>query len=856
MTIAWFHEIGIHDLPLVGGKGANLGEMTRQGFPVPPGFCITTAAYRQVLDDAGLWPEVAARLDGLVVEDSHALEAAASQIQQAILQAPIPARLADAIQQTYIRLDSGRARVAVRSSATAEDLPAASFAGQQETYLGVQGGDDLLAHVQKCWASLWTGRAIAYRQRNAFPHAQVHLAVVVQQMVAPDVAGILFTANPLNGQRQEMLINAAYGLGESVVSGRVTLDTYRLRKGSPLAPLEQQTGSKAIRIDMQPGGGTLTRSVSDEEQQRLCLDAPWLERLHDLAQKVETHYGAPQDIEWAIAGDQLYLLQTRPITSLPPVEAAPRTLTRLERWIQEDILDHYPAPPYPLDYTAVTDSYEQLQIATRRLGADAPSAAEIIRMDENGLTHIEAQAPRLTWRMLKLPLELRRLLRIDPASWRSQHAPRFATARQALQSVDLQALSDKALVEFIQQAVEMANEIGRLRFPHYILPWMLRLSQLRLFIRLARLDGTLNEIDLLAGLDYRTVEIGQALQQLAALAAGIPAVRQVFLEHPDGQAVFAQLQALPEARAFLQALEEFFRLHGARTMKVYLPFSNRSWVENPAALYATLAVILRAGAAEGQPGAQGDAPGPQPAYQQISARQQVGGRLPAFLRPAFLKTLQRFRTGHVAREDTVYAIEQAFVLARRGVDQAVQRLVQRDLLCSAQQSLYLTLPELFAALHGEHSQDEIQRRVRQREKMRPGALAVWRQAEGASIPGENGAGRLKGIPGSPGVASGAARLITGPQEFGKLQAGDVLVCSFTDPAWTPLFLLASAVVADTGGPLSHAAIVAREYGIPAVLGVHNATQQIQDGQPLLVDGSKGEVVIMGQVDLSLANTTD
>ena len=308
MTIAWFHEAGLGDISLVGGKGANLGKMARAGLPVPPGFCVTTDAYKQFINETGLWIEMERLLATVPARESG------EKIRQMIEKANMPVSISMSIKEAYIKLNGGKAPVAVRSSATAEDLADASFAGQQESYLGIRGSENLTVYVQRCWASLWTERAISYRERNQFPHHQVSLSVVVQKMVASDVAGVLFTVNPVTNQRDEMFVNAAYGLGESVVSGRVTPDTYRVAR-KRFRVIERTLGSKSTRIDM-TNGGTVEVNNTQTERERLCLDDSALRRLSALGEQVEKYYGAPQDIEWAFANDQLYLLQTRPVTSL------------------------------------------------------------------------------------------------------------------------------------------------------------------------------------------------------------------------------------------------------------------------------------------------------------------------------------------------------------------------------------------------------------------------------------------------------------------------------------------------------------------------------------------------------------
>lgn len=834
MSILWFDQISAQDIERVGGKGANLGEMTRAGLPVPPGFCITSDVYRRIIGEAGVWPQI----DGLLtaVANNDAAKSA-HRIQRLVANAPMPADVAGAITSAYHQLDGGWAAVAVRSSATAEDLPEASFAGQQETFLGVRGQDALLNYVQQCWASLWTERAIVYRQRNGFPHEQVSLSVVVQQMVRPESAGVLFTVNPLTGKRGEMLVNAAYGLGETVVSGQVTPDSYLLTPQAKSLIVDQTVGTKEVRIDALPDGGVRKQTVAPADRQRLCLTPSQLEKLAELGEKIERHYQSPQDIEWAFTDDELYLLQTRPITSLnnivPPAPMPrARTLSQTEHRILDDILEHYPDPPYPLDYLAVTDGYEQVQHALREAGLAVPAADTIIQMDELGIPSVEPVTPRFTWRILKILSLVQRKLGLDPGRWEAEQSAVFAGRLAALQQTDVAGLADDGLADYIETAVQTAADIARIRFSEYIVPMMVRGALLKLLVRFVNRRGTVVEADLLGSLAYKTVVIDRALHQLAAEAGQTPAVRAALLDLPMDEVMDA-LRETAVGRQFLQQFDVFLQAHGARTMKVYLPFSNQSWAENPASLMATFAAILRA---ESSPGGHR---GKDDHFQQL--RDNTAKGLPAFLRRRFLRTLAKYRTGHIAREATLYAIEESFVMARRGTTAAAQRLVGRGVLTAVDDILFLTLPELFAILRGASSPDGMPELITQRRQARPGATAVWQNRGETNI--ESGDNLLKGQPGSPGIATGTVKIIDGPAEFGKLQEGDVLVCSFTDPAWTPLFSLAAAVVADTGGSLSHAAIVAREYGIPAVLGTQVATSQLKDGMTVTVDGGRGMVIV-------------
>jgi pyruvate,water dikinase len=370
--------------------------------------------------------------------------------------------------------------------------------------------------------------------------------------------------------------------------------------------------------------------------------------------------------------------------------------------------------------------------------------------------------------------------------------------------------------------------VGSIRFRDFIIPATIRSTFLKLMMSLSKDLKNTNVMDLLGDLPYKTAIINQALHQLALEAGKLPQVRDILL-NTDMVSIFDTLRQSDQGKKFLEKIHSFLNEHGARTMKMYLPFSNRSWLEAPATLLATIAVLLRSNKSR----AESNVCHPD-------IRQDLANRIPGWLRPRFIATLEQFRLGHIARESTLYTIEEGFLQARRGVDEAARRLKSTGALSQLDMVVYLTLHELYDALWGKQTPAQIAELTQRRKQARPQAMNIWRGQWQATKSTSNNA-TLKGLSGSSGFAMGTVRVISGPPEFGKLKPGDVLVCPYTDPAWTPLFTLACAVVSDTGGPLSHAAIVAREYGIPAVLGTQNATLVLKDGEQISVDGNSGEV---------------
>ena len=783
------------DIPLVGGKGANLGELIAAGLPVPGGFCVTAEAYRTAMTP--LREEIA----GLLEAGNH------DRLRELVVAAPLPDGLADRIRDAAGEVNGP---VAVRSSATTEDLPDASFAGQQETYLGVVGGDAVVEAVRRCWASLWSDRAITYRDEQGFAHDDVALAVVVQRMIPADAAGVAFTLDPVTGRRR-VVIESAWGLGEVVVSGAVTPDSFAVERGRIV---ERSTGDKRIRIDMTATGETATTEISGEQRRRASLAGRDVVAVARLAEQVEHHYGRPMDVEWALTDGKPWLLQARPITTTAPV-GPDRRVGRISRFIRNDIIEHFPSP-YPLDLMVTRILVCCLDATTGFAGLRMRPIDGLVEMDADGAVTIGH--PRISW--WRLPAGIVRIARTpwrDPRGWDADTGARVRRFTARLRDLPVATLSGADIADALTEASGQVEAMVTSRFVEYLGFHVLRGARLRVLLRLARVKT--RPEDLLGDLDYATVVIDR---ELGRLVASIPEpVRRLLAQNPiDVEAV---TQQDPE---WWRRVERFLAEHGARTTRMYQPFSSRSWREDLPAFLGTVAMMAHTQRRE-----------PVAARPHTDLMAEAAGRLPRFLRRRFRRLVDDYRAGHVTREAGVVDFEELGEQMRRLALEAGRRMVVAGLLAEPGEVALLGFDELLGWLRDEPV--DVAGIVERRRRARPRALAAWQPERDPVKPGSG----MTGVAASPGVASGPVRVISGPAEFARLRPGDVLVCQATDPAWTPLFASASAVVAETGGLLSHAAIVAREYGIPAVLGVLEATTRLHDGQVVTVDGGAGRVRI-------------
>ena len=524
------------DIGTVGGKGASLGELLRAGFPVPPGFVLTTAAYDRFVAASGLHAQLTAELSELHSGD-------AAELHQAFLSAAVPDEIAEAARAAYRALGGGA--VAVRSSATAEDLTSATFAGQQETFLGVAGEEALLQAVRACWASLWSERAVAYRRQRGVDHTAIKMAVVVQRLVPAEVAGVLFTANPVTGARDEIVVDASPGLGEAVVAGQVTPDHYVIHKDG-LRIAQRSVGRREVVIRPRSGGGIerIRPGVSDSAA---ALPDEEIRQLARLGMAIEQHYGAPQDVEWARADGHTYVVQARPITTLAPSRRAATPRRRRRPPIPNFTGEIFPIRPYPLDLTTHTSTVLKAigDAMAAPLGVKFPTVEQLMEVHDGVAVRLVGFAPRPSLGLLYKPwLSLWQRRHYDLARWQDDPILVQAIHRtRNLEARDLPSLSWGEVIATLRDALDLEPFVARLR--HRYLPLAIRdAALLWLLLRLARLHGQYRVLT--SGVENKTLELNRALEDLAGMIRSSEVLRTLFAD-TTAVALPAALEAEPEA---------------------------------------------------------------------------------------------------------------------------------------------------------------------------------------------------------------------------------------------------------------------------------------------------------------------
>ncbi len=866
------------DLATVGGKGASLALLVAAGLDVPDGFHVSTAAYRRFVGANGLQAAIESILAGVYGDDPRRdddprrLEQAALEIHSAFARATMPAEIEQELVAAYTALPGQGPAVAVRSSATAEDLPELSFAGQQATFLNIRGAAALLEAVQRCWASLWTARAMGYRAQHGVAADGVGMAVVVQRMVAAEAAGIVFTANPLNGRRDQALINASWGLGEAVVSGQVTPDILMVEKKNGTV-VSRETASKLV-MTVLADQGTVEQAVPDELRGGAVLDDAAAAELMSLAVAIEDLFGQPMDIEWALAEGQLAILQARPITSLPDAplpDVAWAPPVPGSGYIRRQVVEHMPDPLSPLFAELYLENGLERSIDTLlgHMGFDPALVNQLVHRPMfatiNGFAYVRVDY-RLSLRIMPPILVayvrfVRKILGDPVAYWRDDQLPAYQATIEAWRRTDVAEVSDERLLEGVAELAEAdatywfaANmPLGISKVTDGLLEKMLRSLKPTGARDGAAPGEPVTAGQLLRGFPSKTLDAQVALEAVARQIAEDGALRARILACPAHD-LMRVLGEDPAGGPALQALEAYLARYGHQIYT--LDFADPTQAEDPLPVLVGLQALVE------QP--ERDARAVQAAFadERDALAATTTYRFGPLRRPIFRKVLawaQRFTPD---REDAIYHVGAAWPTLRRLALELGRRLEAAGTLDAPEAVFYLRRDELRDAIASRaagEARDDLGQLARERRALRTARMGLQPPATvpidyrykigpvslAAFEPKKNivHGDTLEGFAVSPGRVTAPASVILSPADFEQMRPGTILVCPTTTPAWTPLFAQARGLVTDIGGVLAHGSIVAREYGIPAVMGTTVATDRIRSGQSLTVDGGAGTVEI-------------
>jgi pyruvate,water dikinase len=860
-------EIDQTQVAVVGGKGAHLGELSRlEGIRVPAGFCVTTDAFQRILAEAPSIHDRLDRLSRLQPDDREVIRALSAEIRRTLEAIAIPGDLAAAITGALARLGE-QAAYAIRSSATAEDLPTASFAGQQDTYLNVVGPAAILSHVSRCWASLFTERAVAYRLRNGFDHRKVHMAVVVQQMVFPQAAGILFTADPVTSHRKVASVEASFGLGEALVSGLVNADIYKVRDGEVVA---RAIATKQLAIHASPAGGTQQQAIEPERQDQPALTDAQVVRLVQLGRRIEAHFGRPQDIEWCLVDEDFQIVQSRPITTLFPIPAAGDGENHV--YVSVGHLQMMTDPMKPLgislwqltglgpmqeaggrlfsDVTRRLASPASRAVLLGTLGRSDPLIGDALQTivdrgdflpslpDEGpgGALAGGASAPPTP----PAPIEA------DPATV-AEVIARSQASIAALKR-DIRTKSGPALLDFILADLP---EVKRGFFDPQTYPLVVAAVEATWWLndQLQAWLGEKNAADTLTlSVPHNvTSEMGLALLDVADAIRPYPDV-VAFLQRVEDDGFLDELPRLAGGRAARDAIRAYLDKYGMRCTGE-IDITRPRWSERPTTIVPMILGNIQnfepgAGARRFEQGRQEASKKQQELLERLRA-------LPDGERKAeeTKQRIDRVRTFIGYREYPKYGLVSRYFVYKQALLEEAEHLVQARVLRDKEDIFYLTFHELADVVRTNQVDDSLIRRrkdaFRSYQALTPPRVLT---SDGEVITGayrRDGvpAGALVGTPVSAGIVEGRARVIRDMAEA-DLEAGDILVTAYTDPSWTPLFVAIKGLVTEVGGLMTHGAVIAREYGLPAVVGVEHATRRIRDGQRIRVHGTEGYVEIL------------
>ncbi|MDM5463093.1 phosphoenolpyruvate synthase [Bacillus cereus] len=861
-----FQEIEKTQLSLIGGKGLNLGGLSNiQGIQVPEGFCVTTIGYEKAIEQNEAFQALLSQLAMLKIEDRAQIAEISKKIRETIMEVEIPFDVVEAVAHYLSRFGNEHA-YAVRSSATAEDLPYASFAGQQDTYLNIIGKEAILQHVRKCWASLFTDRAVIYRMQNGFEHSQVSICVVVQRMVFPQASGILFTADPITCNRKVLSIDASFGLGEALVSGLVSADNYKVKEGEIA---EKMIATKKLAIYAFKEGGTETKQINLAQQKIQTLTEQQIVQLAQIGRQIEAYFGCPQDIEWCLVNDTFYIVQSRPITTLYPIPEANDQENHVYVSVGHQQMMTDPLKPLGMSLFQLTSFGPRFQ-AGGRLFVDVAQRLASPASRELLLNTIGNSEP-LIKDALTTVIERDNFIKLLPDDEKEKSLGKSmppASSQPQIESdpaivMDL-IKNSQASIEELKQNIQTKSGLDVLDF---ILEDIQQLKKIlfhpqSMAVLMAGMNasswinekmeqwlGEKNVADTLSQSVQNNItsEMGLALLDVADVIRPYPEVI-AYLQHIEDDSFLDELVKFEGGDKAQDAIYAFLNKYGMRCSGE-IDITKTRWSEKPTTIIPMILNNIR----DFETGA--------------SKRKFEAGLQEALKKEEeLLERLQHLPDGKQKIEETKrmisnirnfigyreypkYGMINRYFIYKQAILKEAEQLLQNNVIHEIEDIYYLTLEELHEVVRTNKLDYKVinnrKNEFKLYEKLTPPRVIT---SDGEIITGkykrENlPAEAIVGLPVSSGVIEGRARVILN-MEDANLEDGDILVTAFTDPGWTPLFVSIKGLVTEVGGLMTHGAVIAREYGLPAVVGVENATKLIKDGQRIRVHGKEGYIEIL------------
>jgi pyruvate,water dikinase len=867
-----FQEIDRSKFEVVGGKGANLGELSRlKGIRVPDGFCISTEGFKRIIWESSSLNELLDQLSLLKVEDRDKIGELCGEIRRVIEGITIPHDINEDITRFLLRLDEKTA-YAIRSSATAEDLPTASFAGQQDTYLNIIGKEAILRHISKCWASLFTERAVIYRLQNGFDHRRVYLSVVIQKMVFPQAAGILFTADPVTSNRKILSIDASFGLGEAMVSGRVNADNYRVCDGKII---DKRISTKTLAVYASKDGGTKEQELEPEWQNGQALTDEQILQLDDIGRKIEEHFGYPQDIEWCLADDSFYIVQSRPITTLFPIPEANDQENHVYISVGHQQMMTDAMKPLGLSFFLLTTP-ALMRTAGGRLFVDiTPMLASAAGRDT--MVSVLGKSDPIIKGALTTILERADFIKLLPdgekesgrgKSNKAVSPPNYQTLNEydptivsdlirsnqtsiAALKQNIQTKSGPELFDFILEDIQQLKKTNSDRQSFGLIMTGMNASSW-INEKMNEWLGEKNAADAIAQSipNNVTSEMGLALLDVADVIRPYPEVVEYLsrLVGTKDDNFLDGLEKFDGGQETRDIIEAYLNKYGMRCAGE-IDITKTRWSEKP----ITLVPLILSNIKNFEPGAS-KRKFEKGLQEALNKEQELLDRLKQLpdgeqkaRETKRMIDLVRNLSGY--REYPKYGIVNRYFAYKQALLKEAEQLVQDNVIHEKEDIYYLTFEELREVVRTNKLEYQIiskrKDEFKSYEKLTPPRVMT---SDGEIIVGKYKRENLPtkafvGLAVSSGVIEGRARVILN-MEDADIEDGDILVTTFTDPSWTPLFVSIKGLVTEVGGLMTHGAVIAREYGLPAVVGVEHATRLIKDGQRIRVNGTDGYVEIL------------